>query len=168
LFVSGASSAHGPGVQGRPPGDAKQPVGQQLFPPDRSGLVSQHQEGRLEAVFGVLAVCQQALADAPDHRPVPPQKHVKGHLIALGDKLLKQVLVGYVHQCVRAERSPEMADNRVSCCSAHGAFLEGSILITVARGLRPYTILKPSRKICSMTRHCCRAAKLGKVTRLAK
>src|ERR1700756_337151 len=48
---------------------------------DRGGFACQHQEG----VLGVV-VAEQAAADGPDHRPVPPHQRGEGGLVAVADK----------------------------------------------------------------------------------
>jgi hypothetical protein len=41
---------------------------------DAPGFASQDQHGGLEGVLGLVMVMQNSPAQAPNHRPMPPQK----------------------------------------------------------------------------------------------
>ena len=68
--------AAGPG--GHPAGHAVEPAAEPIAPADRAGPAGQDQECGLEGVLGVVGVAERAPADAPDHRPVPPQDRLEG------------------------------------------------------------------------------------------
>ena len=75
-----------PRLQGRAVRYAVQPAARCLPGDDRARLASEDEEGRLEGVLGVVPVPQDAAADTPDHRAVPPDQGRKGVPIPLRDK----------------------------------------------------------------------------------
>jgi hypothetical protein len=80
-------------LQRRVAGDPVQPAGQQLPRGDGAGLSRQDKEDDLEGVLAVLVVVEHALADGPDHRPMPAHQRREGCLIAAGHELFEEFLV---------------------------------------------------------------------------
>jgi hypothetical protein len=74
-------------------GDAIQPVGEQLAAAKGRRPADENQEGGLEGVLGVGRVPQDAPADAPDHRAVPPHQDRDRRLIPAEKEALQQLLV---------------------------------------------------------------------------
>src|SRR5437762_9878496 len=75
----------------------------------RTCLPSERQQGRLKSVLGVVHVAQHPAADAPNHRPVPPDEQLEGGLITLCHESLQQVRVASA-VARRANDSAQMAD----------------------------------------------------------
>ena len=65
--------------------------------PERAGLAHQDQEGRLEGVFDVPRVFQDAPADRQHHRPVPRHQDREGLLVAPARESLQQHRVRMAH-----------------------------------------------------------------------
>jgi hypothetical protein len=60
---------------------------------DGRRLFGEDEEGDLEGVLGVMAVAQDAPADAQHHRPVPPHQRLKRRLVAPRQEALQQLPV---------------------------------------------------------------------------
>src|SRR5262245_55387743 len=84
-----------PGLEGRPPRHAVEPAGDPFAWHDRRGLAGEDQEGRLEGVFGVLAVAEQAAAHAPDQRAQRADQGREHSLAAVPDEAAEKLTVGH-------------------------------------------------------------------------
>jgi hypothetical protein len=63
-----------------------EPVADVLPRHDRSRLPGQDEERRLEGVFGVVMIPEDASADAPDHGAMAMDDGVKDRLLSSGDE----------------------------------------------------------------------------------
>ena len=63
---------------------------------DRRRLADEDEEGGLEGVLGVVVVAEDAAADAPDHRAVPPHQGFQGRWLSAADEALQQLPIGQV------------------------------------------------------------------------
>src|SRR5262249_50889814 len=79
-----------PGRAGR---DSVEPVAQEFRLGDGRGLAHEDEEGRLECVFRVLGVAEDAPAQGQDHRTVPPHQGLKRVLVPVGQESLQQLVI---------------------------------------------------------------------------
>lgn len=107
MLVTAARGGLGPGLECRPVGDPVQPTRQGVVLANGTQLLSEHQEGGLTRVLGVLGILQDAPADAVNHRPVPAQQSLEGRRLAPGKELLDELPVGLVRQRFRGHSPRE-------------------------------------------------------------
>src|SRR5262249_54686399 len=75
-------------------GDAVQPVRHHRWWHNGCGLASEDEKRGLEGVLGILMVGQDAAADTPDHRAMPPHKGREGGFVALVDEAAEEFPIG--------------------------------------------------------------------------
>jgi hypothetical protein len=84
----------GSGLTGHAPCDFVQPRTQRFSPMQRTGLASQHQEGCLEGILGMVLIAEHAPANAEYHRPVPFHQGSKRWLISPSGETLQELPIG--------------------------------------------------------------------------
>ena len=120
LLPRPASSRSNSRFLGRTVCDTVEPVCDFLAGDDRSGLASQNQKSRLEGIFRLMRIVQDARAYSKDHGTVSPYEHCEGFvggLIAQFDEALEELFVVQVreHSAVTERRQvPEHFPCRTS------------------------------------------------------
>ena len=95
------------------------PAGHGFALGDSTSVARQSEKGRLEGVFGVEQVVQQALVYAKDQPRVPPEERFKGRLIAVGSEAVEELSVtGATHL---HDHVAHPAKNRCSTALGHAA-----------------------------------------------
>jgi hypothetical protein len=92
--------------------------------PDRPGRAGQDEERRLERVFGVVRVAEQAATDAKDHRPVPLDERGEGQFPRLarpGREAIEQLAVRQATDRADVEQRPEPCGGPTSSALCHDA-----------------------------------------------
>jgi hypothetical protein len=76
-------------LERHPVGNAVQVARQRGAFRDRRCPPSQHQEGRLTRILGILGVVQHTATDAQHHRRVATDDEREGSLVALGEEAIQ-------------------------------------------------------------------------------
>jgi hypothetical protein len=90
--------------------DAVQPVRHHSSWHHGCGLASEDEKRGLEGVLGILMVGQDAAADTPDHRAMPPHKGLEGGFVPLFDEAAEEFPIGRSDQVVLQDNSTKILD----------------------------------------------------------
>jgi hypothetical protein len=102
------------------PGRAMEPASQGLRSSNRRSLASQHQEGRLEHIFGILLVAKHGSADAKDHATVPADQRSKSGFIPIRDETLKQVRIREKSVLLGSHQLADVPQQSIASFRSHG------------------------------------------------
>lgn len=119
-FAGAAGLLPGPQAESNPVSHLVEPAADRVAFADGRGLASKHQEGDLEGILGLMVVVQDALAEAEDHRAMPPDQHLEGGLVALADELLQQLGVRQRATALPADEPTQLVADRVRWFVRHG------------------------------------------------
>src|SRR5262249_45254057 len=103
---------------------------------DRTRLASEHEEGGLEGVVGVVAAAHDAAANGQDHRPVAADQRGEGRLIASGNEVGQQPRVGPGHVVGEHRRPTEVADHASTGAGRHVARLREATPVSADTGTK--------------------------------
>ena len=78
------------------------------------GLARQHENGRLESIFGIMPIAKDLPADSEHEEAVPLQNGRKSPFIAASDKLLKQLTIAQAIGLLVAGQAAEILNTSVS------------------------------------------------------
>jgi hypothetical protein len=94
---------------------AVKPTRQRLPLADRPGSLGQHQERRLERIFGGVDIAQHVLAHVPDQRPMPQDERLERRLVLPGDEAMQQLRVlGRLLQAREAAQIAQRVEQRAT------------------------------------------------------
>ena len=100
-----------------------EPVADLLPRHDRSRPPSEDQKRRLEGVFGVVVIPEDAAADAPDERPVSLDNRLESRGVALSDEPIEQLPVREHPDGALIEERAKLSNCRVQATVLHDATL---------------------------------------------
>ena len=103
-----------------------QPTGQRRPGADRSRLLGQGQERRLERILGQMMIAENAPADAEHHRSMPPDQKFECGRIAVPGEAREQPLVGQGSGRVRIDLPADDAQHACQTAARHGSLQEVS------------------------------------------
>ena len=136
-----AAAAQGvdPCLRGDSKGHSPKPARQRILDPEEAGLTSEHQESRLECIFGVMLIAQHAAAYTQDHRAVPLHQDLErgfGIVVLPGKELLDQLRVAHSAGSPQSVQPVDFAnDAGVSIC--HHGLLRAQLSYVNARKQPP-------------------------------
>ena len=98
-----------------------EPVAELLPRHDRSRLPGEDQERRLEGVFGVVVIPEDAAADAPDERPVSLDDRLEGRGVTPFHEPIQQLPVREHPDGALVEERAELSNRRMHATVLHHA-----------------------------------------------
>src|SRR5262249_25548634 len=116
-------------------GDAVEPIADQVALAEARGLAGQHQERRLERVFGVVVVAKDAAAHSQNHRPVPPHDCRKRLFIPRPGEKLDELRVRNLGAGLRTGQPPQVTKHVRLSRGRHAVSLNQSALYLIPREL---------------------------------
>jgi hypothetical protein len=111
LLANVAPSSVSPGPDGDAVGDAVDPVTKEPTVTNRFRTIDQYQKRRLESIFDVVLVVEDATAYAEDHPTVTRHERRKCHLVAFNDKSFQKFVIIQARNCPLIEDPIQLAQD---------------------------------------------------------
>jgi hypothetical protein len=135
LFPLLSPGSRHPRLEGGLVGHAVEPVGDHLAGHDRVGLADQDEEGGLEIVLGIMTIPQDAAADTPHHRPMPPHQRGQG-VFTMVEEVFQELAIGPSRARAGQHGSAQVLDDLTQVARRHPVSSWGT-------SLAPYSFYYP-------------------------
>jgi hypothetical protein len=102
--------------------NAIKPAADGLALANRGGVASQRQKRGLEGVLGILFVAQHLPAHPQYQLAMALHQDSEGGLLPLRDEALEQLPIAQILKILRAQKSPDVPEDRGKLCLGHVRF----------------------------------------------